>query len=713
MALFDYNLSVSGDCQGTGAGAYQISFSGSVPPYTIQFVTPYDANSISVGENVPYLKTPLFAQTVQITVNDSTLPTNQSFNLNIPISSGLCCSVVAVDNTTCGQNNGSVTGTSTTVYSSADYFIYSGDGTFINSATTNQSTVVFTNLTAGTYYLTVEDLGGCSGASQTFIVEQSTVTNYGLYSVPNSSCGGTPIGKIMITGLTGQQPFSYLWSNGQTSSTATGLTAANYSVQVTDGFGCITSQEATVVNVDTMGAFFTAVTNPTCFQSDGSITLTLTGGSSPYYYSASTGAVLISYAQNFSITGLSAGDYQFIVTDAGLCQITTGTTLSQPNGMSSVNIVGTNSFCSTNDGEITVTVLGGQAPYTYTVVDEFGDQDVIVGNQQIQVFPNLSAGTYSVFVEDSTGCVFSREIIIIATDKFTINTTITGTTCNQNNGSVYVTTSTGYTLPLDFSVDGIQNVIDTNMTAVTFNNLSAGNHVVTVTDATGCAQTQTIFVPKGDFLDFSLYSVNCGNGNSGQITAFITSGTPPFTFNWSNNVPSNPQQIQVSGLTAGTYSLSVVDAVGCSLVRSTTISCNTNYTSYQCYVMGEEIFNIQSPSKFGLLQMLNEGYVDLTSGNTNCSLISAQFIAKVSAQPAGINAQSTFFTATTLNNPPSDNLWYDTIKLLLLSIPGILSVTIDQLNNQITIATNPASNSLDGQEIVVELAIEYDIMCLT
>jgi hypothetical protein len=129
--------------------------------------------------------------------------------------------------------------------------------------------------------------------------------------------------------------------------------------------------------------------------------------------------------------------------------------------------------------------------------------------------------------------------------------------------------------------------------------------------------------------------------------------------------------------------------------------------------MGEEIFNVQSPTKFGLLQMLNEGYADLTTGNTNCSLISAQFTAKVSAQPIGLSAQSTFFTATTLNNPPTDNLWYDTIKQLLLSIPGILSVTIDQLNNQITIATNPASNSLDGQEIVVELAIEYDIICLT
>ena len=712
MALINYNLSVSGDCQNTGLGGFSVSFSGAVPPYTVQFTSPSYPN-VTLSENEVLNKTNLFSQTVLLVVNDSTLPTNQSFNLNIPISSGVCCSVVSVDNTTCGQNNGSVTGTSTTVYSSADYFIYSGDGTFINSASTNQSTVIFTNLTAGTYYLTVEDLGGCLGTSQTFIVESSNVTNYGLYPVPNSSCGGTPIGKIMITGLTGQGPFTYLWSNGQTGSTATGLTAADYSVQVTDGFGCITSKAATVVNVDPMGAFFTAVTNPTCFQSNGSITLTLTGGSAPYYYSASTGAVLVSYAQEFSISGLSAGDYQFLVTDVALCQIITGTTLSQPNGMSSVNIVGTNSFCSTNDGEITVTVLGGQSPYTYTVVNELGDQDVVVGSQQIQVFPNLSAGTYAVFVEDSTGCVFSREIIIIATDKFTISTSVTGTTCNQNNGSVTVSTSTGYTLPLDFSVDGIQNVIDTNMTAVTFNNLSAGNHVVTVTDATGCAQTQTIFVSKGDLVDFSLYSVSCGNGDSGQITAFITSGTPPFTFNWSNNVPLNPQQIQVTGLTAGTYSLSIVDSVGCTLSRSTTISCNTNYTSYQSYVMGQEVFNIQSPSKFGLLQMLNEGYVDLTSGNTNCSLISAQFIAKVSAQPIGLSAQSIFFTSTSLNTPPSDNLWYDTIKQLLLSIPGILSVTIDQLNNQITIATNPANNSLDGQEIVVELAIEYDIMCLT
>ena len=107
MALFDYNLSVSGDCQGTSSGAYQISFYGAIPPYTLQFISPTGFTT-SLGENVPYSQTGFTPQTIQLTVNDSTLPVNQSFNINIPISSGLCCSVVAVDNTTCGSNNGSV-----------------------------------------------------------------------------------------------------------------------------------------------------------------------------------------------------------------------------------------------------------------------------------------------------------------------------------------------------------------------------------------------------------------------------------------------------------------------------------------------------------------------------------------------------------------------------------------------------------------------------
>lgn len=129
--------------------------------------------------------------------------------------------------------------------------------------------------------------------------------------------------------------------------------------------------------------------------------------------------------------------------------------------------------------------------------------------------------------------------------------------------------------------------------------------------------------------------------------------------------------------------------------------------------MGANNFVIQSPVKYGLLQMMNEGFADLTSGNTNCTLVTAIFTVNVSVAPAGYNTSSTFYTSTSLNVAPSDNLYYDTVKSLLLSIPGVGGVTINQLNNQITIETDKNNDSLNGQEINIQLVIVYDIMCLT
>ena len=129
--------------------------------------------------------------------------------------------------------------------------------------------------------------------------------------------------------------------------------------------------------------------------------------------------------------------------------------------------------------------------------------------------------------------------------------------------------------------------------------------------------------------------------------------------------------------------------------------------------MGSEVFNIQSQTKYGLLQMLNEGFNDLTSGNTSCNLISATFGVTVSVNPMGLTTNQNFFTSTSLVSAPSDNLYYDTVTSLLQTIPGIGTITIDSLNNQITIQTVPGDNSLNGQEIVIDLTIVYDIMCLS
>ena len=708
---FNYNINVTGDCNNTSGGIINLGISGGSQPYTVQWITPVLPTDIILSS---VTKTNLVGGTYSIKVTDSSLPTNQVEYLNIPISNGVCCSILNVGNTTCSLNNGTVTGTSTTQYSSTNYYLYHNDGVFSQSATTNQNNVVFGSLTAGTYYMTVLDLGGCTGRSQNFIVEESEPLNYGLYMVPNSACGGTPIGKITITGITGQPPFTYLWDTGASGNTITGLTSGGYSVTVTDGYGCQLSKGETVVNVNQLGFGTFTATPPSCFVADGTISLTVTGGTAPYYYSASTGDVLISYSQTYTISGLSSGTYGFSVTDAGLCQLNVGTSITSVNSMSSVSVNTTNSTCSSVDGEILVSVVGGVTPYTYTLVSPGGNTTNISGSQTAQLFPNLSSGAYTVAVSDSSGCAYMEDVTIIAQNKYTISTQVTGTTCGQSNGSVTIFTSAGSTLPLDYSIDnGVYNIIDTTLTSVTFNNLTAGNHVVTVSDANNCIQTENILILGSTPLDFSLYSTSCGSGSSGKITAFINQGVTPFSFNWSNNVPNNPQQIQVSGLTGGTYSLTIVGDNGCSLARTTTISCNVNLASYQTYVMGSEVFNISSPTKFGILQMLNEGFYDLTLGNTGCDFISATFTAKVSVNPLGLTTSNTFYTTTSLVNVPADNLYYNTITQLLLSIPGVGSVVVNPIDNLITIETTRGNNTLQGQEIVVDLIIVYDIMCLT
>lgn len=708
MAAFNYQILITGDCSSESTGVISILPNGGVPPYSVQWTDPnLGTDLVSIEPSIRYN---LSGGTYAIRLNDSTLPINSEFYVNIPVSTGVCISILGVKTTTCGLNNGSVTATTTSLYSSINYYLYNIDDVYITSATTNVENFVFIGLSAGTYYIRAVDLGGCETTSQSFIIDESQDFDFGFYIVPNSSCNGTPIGKLYITGQTGTSPYTYLWNTGTNTSFITGLTAGDYSVQVTDYNGCNITKTATVTDVSPVGLGVITATPPTCFSSDGKITLIITGGTAPYYYSASTGAVQISYLTNFTISGLSAGQYSFVVTDAGFCSFTTGTTLNAPQGIESVTLTSVNSSCSSQSASITANVVGGTAPYSYILIGPTGNTTTIVSNQTTYKFNGLSDGTYTVTVQDATGCYYTSEITVIAENKFELTTQITGTTCGLNNGTIDLTISTGGTAPYDYYLDSVAQTIDTNLTSFTFTNVSAGQHTVTVIDFDGCAISNQVFVGGSEPINFSLFTTSCGTGSDGTLTSFITGGNPPFTFYWSDNVPSNPQEIKVTGLTAGTYSLTLVDSDGCSLSRTTTLDCNTAYSSYQIYVMGVEQFQIEVGTKCGLLQMLNEGYADITSGNTNCTLISAVFDAIVSVNPLGITTAQTFFTTTSLAIAPTDNQWYDTIEFLLLSISGVTNVTIDSINNLITVQTD--GTTLLNQEIKVELKITYDVNCV-
>ena len=129
MAAFNYILQITGDCQSVGVGAINLIPTGGTAPYTIEWTTP------DLGEDQAVLssyRSGLVPNTYVVRVNDSTIPTNLQFYINIPVSDGVCASVIGITNTTCELNNGAVTGTSTSDYSSTNYYLYNNSNNLIS-----------------------------------------------------------------------------------------------------------------------------------------------------------------------------------------------------------------------------------------------------------------------------------------------------------------------------------------------------------------------------------------------------------------------------------------------------------------------------------------------------------------------------------------------------------------------------------------------------
>jgi len=216
-------------------------------------------------------------------------------------------------------------------------------------------------------------------------------------------------------------------------------------------------------------------------------------------------------------------------------------------------------------------------------------------------------------------------------------------------------------------------------------------------------------------MNYSLFGTDCVNGNDGSAEVVVTSGNPPFTYLWSNG-ETTPT---ISNLSGDTYSVTVTDSDGCAKLKYVTIICNSStVTAYSAVSVCQNLFTTVSNTKRSMSKMLNEGFLDITSGNTNCALVTAEFFADVSITGStGWVSGSTvpFYTATTLNSVPSDSQWITTVEGILNTIDEVGSVTIDLLNNTIIIKSNCDGDDdpLKGATISIQLQIIYDINCVS
>jgi hypothetical protein len=706
MASLNYILRITGDCTNSSAGIITVEPTGGVSPYIVEFVNP----SLGIGET----QTNLEAGNYIIRISDSQSPTNNELYVSAVISSGGCLTVTTINNTSCGQENGSITVTGGTTAFPMTVKLFSGE-TEIQTGTTTTSDISFSGLATGVYRVYYEDYGGCTGYSESIIIQDSTEVDFGFFVVNDTQCFGN-VGKLQVTGVTGVYPYTYLWSNGETGTTITGLTASTYSVTVTDSEGCSKTKSAVVNLADTLSVGSITATTPSCFSSDGTVTLTITGGTGPYYYSGSNGTTLISYATTVTFSGFSPGNATIRVTDATLCNLNATTYLQSPGGFSVIDITTTNSTCSSNGGSATVNVLG-VSPFTYTLTyPDYSTQSVTQVSPNIS-YTNLSAGTYTIQISNSNGCTYSENFTIVTVDKFNLTLNLTGTTCGLNNGVCYLEIGTGYTGVLDMILtkngSPVIQYIDVPQTAVTFNNLSSGIYKLQVRDEVNCSIYRDFSISSSDALNFGLSSTPCGNsGSGGTISVNIYTGTPPFTYTWSNNV-NGQTGLTLTGLTGGTYTLRIDDYSGCSVTRSVIVSCTPQVNGYKVVPIISTGFTVTTNAERDMSTMVNEGFYDLTTGNTNCVLSSATYTAFV--EISGNTYTDTFYTGTTLSNVPSDSLWVQTLEGIISGVTGVDVYTINLVNNTIVVKSG-CEGDVDGlsdSEFIVGLTIDYDIYCET
>jgi len=722
---------ITGDCSNSSIGAVEIQIDGGTPPWIVTEGPIVNGNiptSAITGNTQLYTVNGLSASTYSIQVQDSDSPSTIEY-LTFIISSGVSVNVVNT-NTSCGLFNGSITAYTSNYLNGTGISLYNIGNNYVDSGTTNslENYIIFNNLSADTYYVEAFDLGGCSGKSESCIVQTSTGFTFGYYVVNDASCiPSEGSGKIYITGLTTPlSSYTINWVsnvNGQTGTTVTGLTQGIYEVQITNSIGCTTTEYIQVDEVLPVEIINTVVIPPTCFQPDGEVTITVNNGTAPFYYSGTSGMPSITFDTSYTFTGLSSGFFAYSVTDAGLCTTTGQMTLTTPNSFGSVEVFTTNSNCNANNGAIQIVVDNGvgNASYTYSLSGANGTilANVVGGTNQL--FQTLGTGDYIYTINNNMGCVFTGNTTLNSVDKFTVTALTIDTSCGLNNGSILTSVSSGASLPIEFSLIGpspsVNNVQSNNGT---YQGLQSGNYTLVVSDNDGCEHIVPIYVgpSQGVYFDFvEFYPVF---GNDGQISTLITSGTPPFTLNWSANV-SGQTSLVVTGLTSGIYTLTVIDDNGCSFTRTTKLKGTQLINGYNTYTLCENVFeNTQIMGIRGVRQMYSEGFYDLTTGDTNCIVNTAVF--KLEATVGSATTTTTFYNSTGLNDYPNDVEFATAIQNILQSFIGIGDVTIDLVNNKITITNDcqeiqnncrmETYNLLNDTQIILNLKIEYDISCV-
>ena len=521
-------------CFGFKTGKATVGVKGGTPPYTYSWA-PSGQTTASI--------TGLSAGCYTVTVKDANACTATAVAC-ITQPTQLTANITTQVNVACNGNN---TGSAT---------VTAGGGTPAYTyawAPSGGSGITASNLTAGCYTVTVTDANGCTATAVACITQPANPLKVTLSAVPNPlKCNGDADAIISSTVSGGTAAYVYLWSpGGQTSASITGQSAGTYKVVVTDAHGCKDSSTIIITQPGQIRDSVIAITNVKCNGgSGGSAKVGIKGGTPGYTYLWSPGGQTTNPA-----VGLSAGTYTLTITDKNGCTATISVTITQPPPII-LTMSNTGEKCNGNiNGTATVSASGGTPGYNYVWAP---------GGSTKTTISNLSVGCYTVTVTDANGCTATASTCITQPLPLTAVISSTTSSCGKCDGSAVVTASGG-TSPYTY------NWNPTGQTTDTAKGLCVGTYTVTVTDANGCSATAkvTIVPTVNIILTTNGSSVSCFGFCDGIASANPSGGVAPYTYSWA---PGGQTTQNATGLCAGSYTVTVTDADGCSGIDSTTIT---------------------------------------------------------------------------------------------------------------------------------------------
>ena len=526
------NISATGESAlGANDGTASANPSGGTAPYSFLWSNGGDTETITdlaPGHYSVSITDELGCQTTSIvTVN--------AFGCNLQVSA------VATDISCSGLTDGTAQVTLTGAVDPVDFTWSNGD-----------STQIISDLTAGTYTVTVQDGNACSALANvkvndaTAIFANATATNETAVGAQDGAATALPVG--------GSSPYSYLWSNGGTEQSIVGLSPGTYTVTVTDAKQCSTEQTVSVATVNCAIQLSISATDAQCFGNpSGFVSAVVSGGALPYAFIWSNGPT---GQTQFSVP---AGTYTVTATDAAGCVAVQSVVVNQPDQLVATVASVQNVLCPTDlTGSVTITVTGGNGPYSYNWPNGSGN--------------NLGVGNYTVTITDSGSCSTLVGFSIVANDSIppTITCPADIQICGVNfvNYSPAIATDNCGMMGLPILVSGpiSGSVFDEGTFTVVYQATDLLGNTAT------CAFTITIFGSSDILIDDIVPDMNNQQVGSISVTAV---GFAPFTYAWNKNGQAFANTEDLSGLGVGFYTLTITDVNGCTAALSPIEIANT------------------------------------------------------------------------------------------------------------------------------------------